>query len=176
LFGSYAFGYQDPLTDYHTMVRRIQRLWPVDDEPPSDELMHLIEEAVEKCPHMPDLWLQRAELIQRCELGGPYELEDARLSLEAAARIDPNAIEVYEAFAAFCEDTLGDLERAEREYVRCIQLNGGPWVYTGLARVLAAQDRFEEAQAALEAPFCPYHDEPQVREARARLADGVTEF
>ena len=171
-----GFGYDDPLRDYYGFARQIRQRWPAENDPPSDELMTLIEQAVTKCPHMADLWLQRAQLIQLCDDDSPYTPDDARDSLEAAARINPEAVEVHEALGGFCEDVLGDLERAEQAYLRAVELHGGPWAYTGLARVLLKQNRKDEAAAALDSQFCPWHDEPLVDEARAAVERGDTDF
>ena len=172
-----AFGYyHDPHSDYYRYIREIEARWPEPERPPSAELMEIVEEAIDRCPHMTDLWLRRAELIQRCGADSPYEPGDALAGLEAAARIEPDNIAAHEAIAVFCEDMADDLPRAERAYLRAVDLHGGPWVYTGLARVLAKQGRFDEAAAALDPDFCPYGDEPGVEEARRRLAEGEVEF
>lgn len=168
-------GFDDPLRDYYALVRQIRQYWPGEDEAPSDELMTLIERAVTKCPHMSDLWLWRADLIRRRGPDSPYTDDDLYASLEAAVRIDPDAAEVHEALGAFCEED-GDLDRAEQAYARAVELKGGPWAYTALARILAKQDRMDEAFAALDEAFCPFHDEPGIIEARQRLESGETEF
>ena len=172
-----GFGYyHDPQSDYYRYVREIEARWPDPGQSPPAELMAIVEEAIDRCPHMTDLWLRRAELIQRCDTDSPYRPEDALAGLEAAARIDPDNIAAHEAIAVFSEDMADDLSRAERAYLRAVDLHGGPWVYTGLARVLAKQGRFDEAAVALSPEFCPYHDEPGVEEARRRLAEGEVEF
>lgn len=170
-----AFGFHEPSMDCSRYRRLLEEQWPSAKEPPGDELMALVERAVDKCPHQIDFWLMRADLIElhmHHAERSPYRREDILQSLEAAARIRPDAIEAHEALAEFCENELNDLTTAERAYERAIQLGGGPWVYTGLARVLARQGQLDQAFAALDPEFCPYHDEPDVRQSIQQLRDG----
>lgn len=172
------FVFDEPSYDCQRFMRLIESNWPGPKEPPADELMALIERAVDKCPHQPELWMMRADLVELfikhgAGEGRPYTRDDVLLSLQAAARIRPNYIEAHEAIAEFCENELNDPPAAEAAYARAIQLGGGPWVYTGLARVLAKQGDVEQALAALDPEFCPYHDEAEVQQAAQLLRDGV---
>lgn len=169
------FGFlESPSHDCTRFMRLIEEQWPEPDQPPADQTMALIERAVDKCPHLPELWIMRAELVTLCleRSNGeatPYTLDDVLLSLHAAAKIRPNYIEAHEAIAEFCEKELEDFAAAEAAYARAIELGGGPWVYTGLARVLARQGAVDEALAALDPEFCPYHDEEEVQALRRKL-------
>lgn len=169
-----GFGYRDPLFDCHEYLREIERQWPEDDAPPSEELLLLVEHAIDRCPHMSQLWLMRAELIQRHvdAFDGPYESADVLRSLEAAVRVDPDCIEAHEGIATICEEQLGDLPRAQLACERAARLGGGPWVYTALARVMAKQGRHDEALDVLTPARCPYHDDDSVMAAREKLERG----
>ncbi|MEX2672140.1 MAG: hypothetical protein WD294_08540 [Phycisphaeraceae bacterium] len=172
------FSYDDPSQDCRGYMRLIESQWPKANDAPDDELMALIERAVDKCPHLPELWMMRADLValhlsQTRGKASPYRRDDVLQSLEAAARIRPDYIEAHEAVAEFCENELKDMPAAEAAYGRAIGLGGGPWVYTGLARVLARQGNLAQALAALDPEFCPYHDEPEVQQAQQLLHDGI---
>ena len=165
--------YIDPLGDAHRLMRRIHEEWPAPDEAPGVEVMALMDQAIDKCPHVTDFWMLKAQLLQLQDEVDSHAVAEC---FETAVRIDRDCLEAHDALGAYSEEVLGDLERAEQAYLRSSALGGGPWVYVGLARVLAKQDRWDEAAASLDAEFCPYHDEPAVEEARGALEGGRTDF
>ncbi len=158
-----GLGLDDPWRDVSELLRHIHRRWPTDDEPPSAELMTLVEHAVEKCPHVSAFWMVRAQLIQLFP-EGPYTAEDVRLSLEAATRVDPGYTDAHMALASFNEEVLDDLDRAHAAYLAALDSGAGTAAALGLARVLARQERWDEAIAALD--MVPEPADAAVLEAR----------
>ena len=166
----------DPTTwaeaDIRQFVKRMVELWPQGDDPSSSEVLLVAEDAVSKCAHSAELWYLRGQLIALSDETTPYDLSDALLSWEAAVRVDPDHIESHEAIADFCVNAIDDPPRAEVALRAAIRLGGGPWVYADLARILAQQNRIEDALALLTAEQCPYHDDPLVNDVRLQLAGG----
>ena len=167
-----AHAYFPPDADVQRFLKRLGELWPEGDDPSSNEILLVAEDAVEQCAHSAHLWYLRGQLIALADDDAPYELSDALLSWEAAVRVDEDHIESHEAIADFCINAIDDLPRAETALRAAAQLGGGPWVYADLARVLAQQQRLDEAMTILHPDQCPYGDDPLVEQTRELIAQG----
>jgi len=155
-------------------VDKIALLWPdgyVCEASPA--VLALIEEAVSIFPDCAKLWCLRGDLICLSSLEANYELVDALFSYEQALKADPELSEAYQEIGYYYDVYFEDLNLSEIAFRKAIAFGAGSDSYFGLARVLAEQNRRQEALQILDPQSCPFQNEIEIQIIRDEIVSGV---
>ena len=140
---------------------------------PAAAALRIAEEGLCVFPTSAKLLCGLGDLIQLQdgEADHRYRLSDALAAYEQAIELDPACAEGHESIGYYCDVLSEDLQRAEAEFQRAIELGAGEDSYAGLARV-RAELGCEAAKIFEFLDSCPYANGPQVCRVRHEIDEG----
>jgi tetratricopeptide (TPR) repeat protein len=102
----------------------------------SNELIDLIETALQDHPNSPELWCLRGDMIQLGDESVRHGLEAVLPSYQKALDLNPAFGEAYESIGYFYDKVLDKPAEAEAYFRKAIELGRGETAASGLQDVL----------------------------------------
>lgn len=149
----------------------INEQWASEDDGVSAAIA-TARDGLKEHPQSPIILHMLGVLLERQDIVADADIDEALGLYQRAVEIDPSFALAWESIGYFLDTFREDFEAATDAFKRAITLGAGAWSYAGLARVLAQQDRRDEAMAILTKPRCPFPNEECIVRMRKQLESG----
>lgn len=108
-------------------ITELKARWPrKHSDEVSLETIALADEAIQRRPQSPQLWVIRGDLLQLGPEDCPYPLEESLVCYQRAIEIDPQFAEAWESAAHFYDAVMADPQAALPYFGEFERLKGHP--------------------------------------------------
>lgn len=132
----------------------------------------MIEYFLAQSPNDEKLWDAKGDYVQIYSGNASITLDGALEAYKKAIECNPNYARAYESIGYYLDVIEDDYEGAEQYFLKALSLDKSKDSYRGLARVLAQQNRIEDALAVLDSESCPYHEDNDIKTLKIAIENG----
>ena len=152
----------------------IYDMWPSDDETVDmEELLGVINNAIEQYADEPKLWIMKGDLIQYANLYEGDKKDEVMSCFRQALEIDSTNAEAWCEIGFLYDVSYEDFEKALHAFEKSLSLEKSANGYFGMARVLVQLGRVDEALMCIDK--CPYSTEENIVNLKSEIQEGLWE-